>query len=150
MVINQLKTKFNVINGTPVDKKTIFLRDFCDLAIKYTDTYIYLGSPITDDAKLNTAISIQADMCQKQLSKLIVFLDNQNRDLSFKYKKVVMDACFFSTITYAGENWLGGNLRPLETMYNRAIKCLLGVRATTCMDMCLLELNYPSLQTMLL
>ena len=61
-----------------------------------------------------------------------------------------MDACFISTITYAGEGWLGGQLKPLESMHIRAIKCLLGVRATTCTDMALLELGYASLDKLLL
>jgi hypothetical protein len=141
MSINQSKTKFMVINGTDDDKNTIHCRS---MDILYTDTYIYLGSPITDDGKSSTSITRQATSSAKHLNKLIAFLD-KNKDIPFMYKKAVTDACFLTAITYASETWLGGQLKPLEALYNRALKCLLGVRTTTCTDICLLELNYPCL-----
>ena len=88
-------------------------------------------------------------MAQKLLNKFITFLD-KNADLPFKYKKAVLDACLFSSITYASETFIGGQLKPLDTLYTRAIKCLLGVRTTTCTEICLLELNYPSFTALLL
>ncbi len=72
-----------------------------------------------------------------------------NQGIPFQYKKAVLDACFVSSILYSGEAWLGGQLKPLEILYNRAIKCLLGVRATTCTDLCFAELGYPTLSAML-
>jgi hypothetical protein len=150
MVINQSKTKFMVVNGTEEDMCSIKINgQLGDLEVAHTDIYTYLGSPITRDGKYSTAISLHADMCQKHLNKLIAFMD-KNRDLPFKFKRAVVDACFCSTITYAGETWLGGNVKPLESLYVRAIKCLLGVRITTCTDMCLMELDYPSLDKLLL
>lgn len=74
----------------------------------------------------------------------------KNCDLPFSIKRQIMDACFVSSIAYAGEGWLGGQIKPLETLYIRAIKCLLGTRITTCTDMCLLEMQQPSLGALLL
>jgi hypothetical protein len=37
-------------------------------------------------------------------------------------------------------------LKPIESIYVRAIKAVLGVRVTTCTDVCLLESGYPRLK----
>jgi hypothetical protein len=150
MVVNEKKTKFMVINSDEREKNSIQYHGlYGHLEVKYSDSYTYLGSPITDDGKISTAIKLHAAASEKHLNKFITFI-HRNPDLPFTVKRQIMDACFVSSIIYAGEGWFGGQLKPLETLYIRAIKCLLNVRITTCTDMCLLELNQPSLNTLLL
>ena len=54
-----------------------------------------------------------------------------------------------STILYGCESWLNGDIKPINKLY-MCIKQLLGVRKTTCNDLCLLELGYPPLRSLIL
>jgi hypothetical protein len=149
MVVNQKKTKFMVVNSNGEDKLPLdCVYNNLSLTIEYTNVYVYLGSPFTDDGNISTAIRYHAENCQKHLNKLVIFLEH-NRDVPFSVKRQVLDACFISSILYSCEAWFGGDLKPLETMYIRAIKSVLGVRLTTCTDLCLVELGYPTFQSMI-
>ena len=44
------------------------------------------------------------------------------------------------------ESWMNGDLKPLEKLYNWSIKQLLGVRMSTCTDVCYAELGLPPLK----
>ena len=46
---------------------------------------------------------------------------------------------------YGCESWLDGDLKPICKLYNWALKHLLGVRRTTCNDVCYLESGYVPL-----
>ena len=70
----------------------------------------------------------------------------KNQDMPFSVKLKVLNVCFLSTILYGCESWLNVSLKPVEKLYCGSIKVLLGVRSTTCNDLCLLELGMPSLQ----
>ena len=50
-----------------------------------------------------------------------------------------------SSILYGCEAWLGASLKPMESAYRTLIKVLLGVRPTTTINLCLVELGMPSL-----
>jgi hypothetical protein len=150
MVVNQAKTKFMVINGTDEDCESISLTHRQeDICLHHTDQYIYLGAPFTSDGNPTTAIKVHVQNSIKHMNKLIAFLQ-KNSDLPFVLKKKVLDACFMSSIAYAGEAWLHGKTKSLETLYIKAIKATLGVRNTTCTDLCLVELSYPTFQAFLL
>lgn len=58
----------------------------------------------------------------------------------------MFDAALMSTVLYGCESWFQGDLRPVERLYNWGIKQLLGVRMTTCTDLCYVELGYPPLK----
>lgn len=149
MSVNERKTKFMIINSDNMDERSIHYQGPSSvLNIKYCKNYVYLGSPITDDGNLSSAIKQHATTSEKHLNKFITFI-NKNPHLPFIIKQQIMDACFLSSIAYSGEGWLGGQLKPLESLYIRAVKCLLNVRTTTCTDICLLELNYPSFSAFL-
>lgn len=51
-----------------------------------------------------------------------------------------------SAILYSYESWLNADLKPVIKLYNWGLKQLLGVRKTTCNDMCYIEAEYPPLQ----
>ena len=55
-----------------------------------------------------------------------------------------------STILYGCESWFNGDLRPVEKLYNWGIKQLLGVRMTTCTNVCYAELGYAPLKSLVL
>ena len=53
-----------------------------------------------------------------------------------------------ASILYGGESWLDGNIKPMENLYNMCIKHLLGVRKTTNTDLCMIELGFPPLKSL--
>ena len=142
MVINEKKTKLMVINGLAEDRESI---TFNNLSIKHCDIYIYLGSPFTSDGLLTSVVKAHAQERMAHFHKFISFLD-KNSDIPFIVKKRVFDACLLSAILYGCESWLNGDLKPVCKIYNWALKRLLGVRLTTCNDLCYIESGYTSLK----
>ncbi len=71
----------------------------------------------------------------------------KNSDIPFVVKKRIFDAAFMSAILYGCESWLNADLRPVTKLYNLCIKQLLGVRTTSCNDLCYVEFDYPPLRT---
>ena len=51
MVVNELKTKLLVINGSKEDMETIIVKN---VKVKHATSYIYLGSPVTEDGKISS------------------------------------------------------------------------------------------------
>ena len=81
--------------------------------------------------------------------KFVSFL-KKNNDIPFVVKRRVFDAALMSSILYGCESWINADLRPMIKLYNWAIKELLGVRITTCNDLCYLEIGYPPLKDLVL
>ena len=144
MVINEKKTKLMVINGSPIDKEPIIVNR---LIIKHCDLYMYLGSPFTSDGSLSSAVKAHAREKMAHFHKFIGFINN-NSDLPFAIKKRVFDACLLSAILYGCESWLNGDLKPVCKLYNWALKQMLGVRLTTCNDVCYIESGYAPLKSL--
>ena len=142
MVVNESKTKLMVINGTMHDKHSIITNS---LIIKHCDTYIYLGSPFTSDGSMSSAVKAHVQEKMSHFHKFIAFLD-KNFDLPFVIKKRVFDACLLSAMLYGCESWLNGDLKPVCKLYNWALKQMLGVRLTTCNDVCYIESGYAPLK----
>ena len=142
MIINENKTKFMVINGSVEDRQPIAVSD---LTILHCDKYIYLGSPFTADASLSTVVKTHVQEKMPHFNKFIAFI-NKNNDLPFVVKKRVFDACLVSAFLYGCESWLDVNLKPVSKLYNWALKQLLGVRLTSCNDVCYIESGYNSLE----
>ena len=141
MSINQKKTQFMVINKSKKDNKPIASRG---ITVKYCDTYIYLGAPITDNGSYLTMINLHAKEKLKHSIKYYSFLD-RNPDVPFSMKKRVAQACVLSSLLYGAETWFTNNYGKTETMYSKLVKALLDVRNTTCNDVCLVEADMPSL-----
>ena len=145
MFINEDKTKLMVINGSLIDKLPIFVNR---IAIKHCDTYTYLGSPFTSDGLLSSVVKFHVQEKMAHFHKFLAFLD-KNFELPFIIKKRIFDACFLSTILYGCESWLNGDLKPISKIYNWALKQMLGVRLTTCNDVCYVESGYTSVQAII-
>ena len=77
--------------------------------------------------------------------KFISFL-KKNRDIPFRVKLKVFKAALMSSVLYGCESWFNGDLKPVEKLYNWAVKQLLGVRMTTCTDICYVELGLPPIK----
>ena len=144
MIINEKKTKLMVINGSENDKESVIIND---LTIKHCDLYIYLGSPFTSDGTFTSAVKAHIQEKMAHFHKFIAFVE-KNSDIPFVVKKRVFDACLLSAILYGCESWLNGDLKPVCKIYNWALKKLLGVRLTTCNDVCYIESGYPSLKAL--
>ena len=148
MIINEKKTKFMVIGkhvGTigPLVVTSSDQNHICK--IEHCESYTYLGCIFTNDGRTRTAIKSHVEDKKKHLLKLIMFFA-KNQDMPFSVKLKILNACFLSTILYGCESWLNVSLKPVEKLYFGSIKALLGVRSTTCNNLCLLELGMPSLQ----
>lgn len=145
MTVNQKKTQFMVINKDDKDKEPIWSRG---IQVKYCTSYTYLGAPITDDGSYITMINLHVKEKMKHAIKFFTFL-NRNPDVPFPIKKRVAEACVFSSLLYGSETWFTENLGKVEPLYTKVIKSLLGVRNTTCNDICLLEASMPSLKAVI-
>ena len=142
MKINQSKTKFFVICGKLGDSEPLRVDE---LVVDYCNQYIYLGSPFTSDGSPSSAVRAHACIKIAHVNKYDSFL-KKNNDIPFIVKKRIFDAALMSAILYGCESWLNADLRPVMKLYHLSLKQLLGVRGTTCNDLCYLELGYPPLK----
>ena len=136
--LNVKKTKFMVINNTPDDKEPIISEDFI---VEYCSYYLYLGAFITADGSYRTALNLHIENNRKHVLKFASFID-RNADLPFFMTKRVAECCIFSTLLYGSESWLCSTYGKLDALYMCVIKTMLGVRKTTCSDVCLVESGF--------
>ena len=144
MKVNMSKTKFFVIGGNNDDVQAIHIDD---LVVEHCNQYVYLGSPFTADGLVSSAIKVHAQTKMCHVLKFVSFV-SKNNDIPFIVKRKVFDAALISTILYGCESWLGGDLKPVNKLYNWCLKQLLGVRKSTCNNLCLVELGYPPLRAL--
>ena len=141
MLVNETKTKFMVINGNNDDRIDI---QWYGIVIKHVWKYVYLGALFTSDGSMVSALKEHKEAKQCHLNKLFIFL-RVNSDIPFPAKLKVLDAAYNAAILYGCESWIGASPKPMNTMYMSALKAVLGVRSSASNDLCLLELNKPSL-----
>ena len=136
-------------NSSEEDKSPIILHlKHGRVIVEHCTEYKYLGAIITSDGKATSRISEHTTSKQKDMNKLTIFLQ-KNKNAPYTVKKVVVDACFTTSLLYGCESWLGVKLNAtLKAMYMKAVKMLLGVRQSTTNDACLIEAGYPSLEAL--
>ena len=139
MVVNELKTKLSVINGSKEDMETIIVKN---VKVKHATSYIYLGSPVTEDGKISSNIEIHLKCRIADLNKFKLFC-KKNETMPFKFKMEVFKAVIMSSLLYGSESWLTEQMKEVEKVYVSSIKSLLGVRETTRTDTVLLEIGMP-------
>ena len=143
MKVNHTKTKFFVVNGSNVEKESLLVDD---LVVEWCDKYVYLGSPFTADVSFSSsAVRAHATPNIPHVLKFVSFL-KKNNDIPFFVKRRVLDAALMSALLYGCESWLTADLKPITSLYNRCLKELLGVRRSTCNEVCYIEAGYPPLQ----
>lgn len=76
--------------------------------------------------------------------KFVSFI-RKNNDTPFIVKRRLFDAALMSSLLYGCESWVGADIKPVQKLYNWAMKELLGVRRATTNNVCYAELGYPSL-----
>ena len=146
MKVNMSKTKFFAINAGMIEREPFRVGD---LTVSWCDRYVYLGSVFTSDGLVSSAIAAHAQAKMCHILKFISFV-NKNNDVSFFVKKKLFNAALMSTILYGCESWINGDLKPIVKLYNWGIKQLLGVRKSTCNDLCYLEVGMPSLKAIVM
>ena len=144
MVINEKKTKLMVLLGDECDKETIRLGD---VKIKHCEKYIYLGAVFTADGSTASSLKEHVKERNSNLNKLSIFLA-ANYDAPYVVKKKVFQAAFSAAILYGMESWLDVSLKPIELMYMKGVRALLGVRISTPSDLCLIEAGIPPLKSL--
>jgi hypothetical protein len=143
MVINEGKTKLMVVNGNKNDRMKIITSN--GIVIDHTDTYVYLGSPISESGSMKKDLDLHAAQNFKHLNKFKLFCV-KNDEMPYGYKKNVFDAVLTSKLMYCCETWLCDNVKQIETMYMAAVKSLLNVRIQTRNDVCLVEGGFNSVK----
>ena len=141
MEMNQSKTKFFVINGSEADFEPLVVNQ---LVVERCDMYVYLGSPFTSDGSTSSAVKAHANAKMPHVLKFVSFI-SKNNDVPFFVKRRVFDAALMSSLIYGCESWIGADLKPMNKLYNWCLKRLLGVRKSTCNDVCYVESGYPPL-----
>ena len=145
MQVNEAKTEFMVINGTPRDRENIVLSE---LTVKHCTSYVYLGVIVTENGSSTASLKAHVAEKKKHLNRLNIFL-SRNDDAPFFVKRKVFDAAFSSAILYGCESWIDVSLAPVEGMYMTAVRRLLDVRSSTPKLTCLVEAGLPSLQALI-
>ena len=145
MEVNELKTKLMVINGSMKDREEF---STMGLTVKPAKSYIYLGSPFTEDGKIKTVITMHLKTRTADLNKFKIFCQ-VNATMPYQYKKNVLQAAILTSLLYSCESWFTENLKQMEQMYIGGLKSLLGVRETTRTDVVLLETGMPTLQELI-
>ena len=123
MVINEIKTKMMVINGTNVNRYDFTVSG---IVVKHTKSYIYLGSPFTENGNINTVINLHVKSRTKDLNKFKIFC-KKNETMPYIFKKKVLEAVKMSSLLYGCETWLSVNFKEIEQLYISAVKAILGV-----------------------
>ena len=115
--------------------------------IKWANQAVYLGSIITGNGDVNADVVAEIKQREKQFSRFQAFLrENYNAPLSVKEK--VLEACVSSAVLNNCEAWGNANLSALETLYRKALKYMLGVRKTVCNEFPYIELERPTLTSL--
>lgn len=135
MLINEKKTKFFVINGDENDRQSL---NSGGVQVQYCNQYLYLGAWFTDAAHTNTVTALHHTASEAIVNKFAIFCAS-NTLMPFVYKKKVFDAAVTSALLYSCESWFSNNLKSVEKQYNKLIKCLMGVRKNTSVNLCMIE-----------
>lgn len=124
MIINNIKTKFMVINRTDFHKEPLHCRD---ISVNHCEQYIYLGSVLTADEKIKSALK---EYCREKFKHKLKYAAFIQRNLSCPIwvKKLVLRSAFISSILYGCETWLTANVKVISTMYTDCLKNCLSVR----------------------
>ena len=135
MVLNEGKTKFFVINNSDIDKIPLTVQGH---VINYCQQYLYLGAWFTHTGRMKDVMELHEARSQSVVNKFAIFCAS-NTDMPYCYKRKVFDAAVLSALTYSCESWLTDNCIGLKSQYSKLVKCLLGVRKNTSIDLCFIE-----------
>jgi hypothetical protein len=118
------------------------------VTVKHTPSYIYLGSPFTEDCKMKSVLDLHLKTRTADLNKFKIFC-RTNATMPYQYKKKVLQAVIIQSLFYGCDTWLTDQLKTMEQLYVSALKALLGVRETTRTDVVILETGMPTLKELI-
>lgn len=130
-----VKLIFFVVNHSDNDKLPIVIQGH---RINYCTRYLYLGAWFTDTGKMEEVMQLHEAQGQSVVNKFAVFCA-ANTDMPFYYKRRVFDAAVASSLLYSTESWLTNNWTNITRQYNKLVKCILGVRHNTSINLCFIE-----------
>ena len=96
MIVNEIKTKLMVINGTDLDREDFTVGN---VIVKHTTSYIYLGSPFTEDGRMDSVLELHINSRTCDSNKFKIFC-GVNTTMPYIYIKrtysmlVLFRACF--------------------------------------------------------
>ena len=136
MVINSAKSHFLCINSDSFESF-----DLGNTIISHVECYNYLGTPISAKP---IAAQVKEHLKSKSghLFKFYSFL-RRNDCAPYSVKRKVWNSALCSALFYSCESWFTKDLREAETAYHSSLKCMLGVRMTTCNDIACVEAGEP-------
>lgn len=137
MSVNVKKTKYFVINGNEADKHPICTHR---LTVEYCSKYLYLGGWFTDKGEMKSVLKLHETSGSPSAHKFSMFCA-LNSSMPFEYKLKVFRAALTSSLLYSSESWITSNVKCIETLYNRMVRMLLGVRNNTPIHLCLIEVG---------
>ena len=88
--------------------------------------------------KIKSALKLQEPSHQSSMNKFAIFC-RANAEMPYYYKSTVMDAAVTSSILYGCETWFCKKPLKVISTYNQLLKCLLGVRLNTSINLCLVK-----------
>ena len=146
MAINSKKTKFFVIGGAREDSRPFITRGH---EITFSDKYMYLGAWFTADARIESVLRLHEASGDATVNKFALFCA-ANTDMPFVYKRKVFEAAVMSSLLYSCETWFSKYPKIAVKQYNKAVRCLLGVRHNTSIELCLVESGIHPLKFIIL
>lgn len=91
---------------------------------------------------MDSVISLHESYSETIVNKFSIFCA-ANSQMPYSVKKKVFDAAVTSALLYSCESWIANNIKGIERQYNKLIKCLLGVRKNTSINLCMVEVGIP-------
>ena len=107
MEVNEIKTKLMVVNGNQKDREEFVSMG---LTVKHAESYIYLGSPFTEDGKIQNVITMHLKTKTPDLNKFKIFC-KVNVTMPYQYKKKVLQAAIISSLVYSCESWFTDSMK---------------------------------------
>ena len=120
----------------------VFDNDF----VKNLSESKYLGSILTDSGSVSMDVKAELKERGKKINKFNAFL-TQNRNAPLKVKEKVLESGIVQAILNNCETWGDAQLDDLEKKYRNALKHMLGVRKSSCNEFVYIELNKPTLKS---
>ena len=94
---------------------------------------------------MESVLALHVTSSTPSVNKFAVFCA-ANTSMPFQYKLKVFNAALTASLLYSSESWLTLNMKCIEQLYIKLVKCLLGVRNTTPSLLCLVELGINTCQ----
>ena len=117
--------------------------------IKHTNEGLYLGSILSSKGDINHEVALEIQQRRKHFNKFFAFL-RENYNAPFSVKEKVLEACVSSAVLHNCESWGNANVKFLELLYRKSLKYLLGVRTQVCNEFPYVELQKPTLASIIL